>query len=542
LQVGTGIGTFYEILSGLTSGIKYYVKAYAVNSMGTSYGDETFFTTQIHLPTVTTSAITEFTSTSAMVGGVVSNNGGFEVTQRGIYWGTEPDPRLTGTKLVIGNGDGDFFQTLTELSRAFTYYVIAYATNIKGTSYGDEISFSTEPELPAVLTATISDITAYSAKVGGNLSSSGGTDITERGVYWGIYPEPQSTGTKLKIGSGTGSFIDTLSNLNPGIKYYVTAYAINSIGTSYGEAKSYTTLGAVPTVKNLKYTDLRATSIILYGLVSANDLSTMVTFEYGTTDSYGSISEAVDNPVTKNIDTISANITGLQPQTLYHFRIKAANDLGTVFSEDLTFITVITGITGTVLDSDGNTYKTIGIGYQEWMTENLKATKFNNGDSIPLVVNDTLWTELSTPGFCWYNNAEGNKNIYGALYNWYAVSSNKKLCPSGWHVSTNEDITTLVNYLGGSSIAGGILKETGTNHWNSPNTGATNEYSFTALAGGKRFADGSFDFMKVEGNWWSLTEYSTLNASYLYILFSYSNSFQAYYNKKNGMSVRCVKD
>jgi uncharacterized protein (TIGR02145 family) len=158
------------------------------------------------------------------------------------------------------------------------------------------------------------------------------------------------------------------------------------------------------------------------------------------------------------------------------------------------------------------------------------------------VKNDSIWNVLSTPGFSWYDDAESNKNTYGALYNWFTVTSNKMLCPTGWHVPTNEDITRLVNYTGGASVAGGKLKEAGTSHWNSPNTGATNNYLFTALGGGKKMVDGSYDFVKVEGNWWSSTEYSTMNGSYLNILFNYSNSFQAYSSKKNGMSVRCVKD
>jgi uncharacterized protein (TIGR02145 family) len=542
VQIGTGSGTFYQTLSGLTSGVKYYVKAYAINSKGKSFGNETFFTTQINLPIIITSGVTEFTTTSARVGGNITDNGGFEVTQRGIFWGTEPDPRLTGTKMVIGSGNGNFSQTLTGLSQAFTYYVVAFATNIKGTVYGKEIIFSTQPGLPVVVTATVTDIKAYSLKAGGNISSSGGSDITERGIYWGLSPQPQTTGTKLKIGSGTGNFIDSLMKLNPGTKYYVKAYATNSMGTSFGEEKNCTTLGAKPAARNLKYTDLTSTGIRLYGIISANDLSTSVTFEYGTTTSYGGISVPPDNPVTKNTDTVITIITGLLPRTLYHFRIKAENDLGIVYSRDSTFTTVITGITGTVSDSDGNTYQTIGIGYQEWMTENLKTAKFNTGDSITLAKNDTLWKALTSPGFCWYNNIEANKNAYGALYNWYAVSSNKKLCPSGWHVPTNDDISKLVDYLGDAGNAGGILKESGTVNWNTPNTGATNDYGFTARAGGKRSADGSFDFMKVEGNWWSSSEYSTLNASYIYILFNYANSFQAYYNKKSGMSVRCVKD
>lgn len=542
LQLGTGLGVFYETLTGLTSGTKYYVKAFATNSLGTSYGNETFFTTQINLPTVITSAVTEYTSTSAKIGGVISDNGGFEITQRGVFWGTEPDPRLKGTRLLMGSGDGEFSQTLTALDRAITYYVRAFATNIKGTAYGEEISFSTEPELPVVFTATVSSITAYSAIVGGNISSGGGADVTERGIFWGTTTDPVTTGTKIIIGTGTGNFVDTLDNLNPGMDYYIVAYAVNSIGTSYGEEKSFRTLGELPAITALDYTELTATSITLNGLVNANDLSTTIHFEYGLTDSYGNSKEASDSPTSENDDTISVNITGLEPGILYHFRIKAENDLGIVYTEDGTFTTVITGITGTVKDIEGNTYQTIGIGYQQWMKENLKSVKFNNGDSIPLTENDSIWAQLTGPGYCWYgNDSTANYYIYGALYNWYAVESGK-LCPSGWHVPTNDDITELITYVGNSGVAGGMLKETGTSNWNSPNTGATNEFNFNALAGGKRMPDGIFDFKKVEGNWWTSTGYSTLNANYLNILFNYSNAFQGYTNKKNGMSVRCLKD
>ncbi len=538
LQVGTGIGAFYENLSGLTSGMK----AYAINSMGTSYGDETFFTTQINLPTVVTSAVTEYTSTSARIGGNVSDNGGFEVSQRGVHWGTEANPRLTGKKIVLGSGDGDFSQTVTDLSRAYTYYVIAFATNLKGTSYGEEINFSTEPELPRVFTTSISNITAYSARVGGTISSNGGTEITERGVFWGTSTDPVTTGTKLIIGSGMGDFMETLVNLNPGVTYYVKAYAVNGIGTSFGEEKSYTTLGEVPTVGNLEYTDLTANSITLNGVVSANELNTTVSFQYVIDTDTDTTFVVLDNPITKNDDTVSINLTGLESQTKYNFRIKAENDLGTVYSEYLTITTVITGIESTVVDIDGNTYKTIGIGYQEWMAENLKTRKYNTGDSIYFVENDSIWAQLTSPGCCWYaNDSVSNFDTYGALYNWYAVDGGQ-LCPSGWHVPTNDDITELVKYVGGMGVAGGMLKEKGTEHWNSPNTGATNKYGFSALAGGKRLANGIFDFEKVEANWWISTEYSTLNGSFFYILFNYGNSFQVYSSKKNGMSVRCVKD
>src|SRR5664279_5386678 len=128
----------------------------------------------------------------------------------------------------------------------------------------------------------------------------------------------------------------------------------------------------------------------------------------------------------------------------------------------------------TLQDIDGNVYKNVTIVKQILMAENLKTTKFNDGTSIPLVRENSAWKDMNSPSFCWYNNdATTNKNNYGALYNWYTVNTNK-LCPSGWHVPSDAEWTTLRTYLGGDSVAGGKLKETGTTHWKSPNTGATN--------------------------------------------------------------------
>jgi len=148
------------------------------------------------------------------------------------------------------------------------------------------------------------------------------------------------------------------------------------------------------------------------------------------------------------------------------------------------------------------------------MKENLNTTKYNDGTDIPVVKADTSWAKLTTPGYSWYNqDSIAYCNTYGAVYNWYVVNTNK-LCPSGWHVPTNEEFTELVNYLGTASVAGGKLKESGFSHWNSPNTGANNEVGFNAFAGGKRLDDGTYDFLKVEGSWWSATNYSTQTASY----------------------------
>ena len=147
---------------------------------------------------------------------------------------------------------------------------------------------------------------------------------------------------------------------------------------------------------------------------------------------------------------------------------------------------------GAITDIDGNVYDTVVIGSQEWTVQNLKTTKLNDGTAIPEVTDNSAWAALTTPGRCAYNNDPANRTIYGELYNWYAVGIGN-LAPAGWRVPTDADWTTLTTYLGGLTVAGGKLKESGTTHWHSPNTSGTNEVGFSALPGGCRLNnDGTF--------------------------------------------------
>jgi uncharacterized protein (TIGR02145 family) len=193
-------------------------------------------------------------------------------------------------------------------------------------------------------------------------------------------------------------------------------------------------------------------------------------------------------------------------------------------------------------DIDGNTYKTVQIGTQVWMAENLKTTKYNDGTAIPLVTDDKAWEALSTPAYCWYNkDKQANKNTYGALYNWFAVNTGK-LCPTGWHVSTYVEWKTLTNYLGGENVAGGKLKETGTTHWWRSNADVTNETGFTALPGGSRSSDGEFKSIGGNGVWWSTSEILAPIAC-LRCMGCDASSVLTYLTEKlGGFSVRCIKD
>jgi uncharacterized protein (TIGR02145 family) len=185
----------------------------------------------------------------------------------------------------------------------------------------------------------------------------------------------------------------------------------------------------------------------------------------------------------------------------------------------------------TFFDSrDGNTYKIVVIGTQTWMAENLKAIKLNDGNDINLVTDNKPWESLTTPAYCYYSNDPIiNKITYGVLYNWYTVNTNK-LCPIGWHVPTDREWTILTDFLGGESIAGGKLKETGTTHWTTPDTIATNETGFTALPGGGR----------PNGNLYSTEGGPTVAYG---IIINQSLGLRRYGgNKTDGRSVRCIKD
>lgn len=194
-----------------------------------------------------------------------------------------------------------------------------------------------------------------------------------------------------------------------------------------------------------------------------------------------------------------------------------------------------------VIDVDGNEYSTVTIGTQVWMAENLKTTKLNDGTDVPNVTSNTEWAGLSTPGYCYYDYSWSNALTYGALYNWHTINTSK-LCPTGWHVPTDEEWTTLITYLGGDTLVGGKLKETGTAFWLSPNRGATNETGFSARGGGSRSSSGSYMGIKESAVFWSSTEYSERSAIYFGLYRITSNPLKIYGDKSFGRSVRCVRD
>ena len=217
---------------------------------------------------------------------------------------------------------------------------------------------------------------------------------------------------------------------------------------------------------------------------------------------------------------------------------------GSVINYPLSSIDSITFGTshGTVTDFDGNMYDTIIICGQIWLKQNLKVTRYRNGESIHNNTENAAWSNLTTGSYCDYENTPGNSSTYGKLYNYYTVIDSRNLCPIGWHVPSDAEWTTLENCLGGINIAGADLKETRTTHWKTPNTGATNSSGFTALPGGYRDINGDYGNISEQGYWWSTTGSSSSYAYFHSLTYDNKGVSRGNYSRSFGFSVRCVKD
>ena len=322
--------------------------------------------------------------------------------------------------------------------------------------------------------------------------------------------------------------------------------------------KATATSSSLPTLTTTAITSITQTTATSGGNVTA-DGGTTVTAR-------GVCWSTTPNPTTANSKTtngtgtgsFTSNLSGLTANTPYYLRAYATNSAGTAYGNEVTFTTnnISNDIIfnpnltyGTVTDIDGNAYKTIRIGSQVWMAENLKVTHFRNGDIIPNFPDQTEWGIQTSGAYCDYNNDAGNSVNYGHLYNWHAVNDTRKLAPEGWHIPSNEEWNKLINFLGGENLAGGSLKEKGTTHWKSPNTGATNESGFSSIPGGYRVIRndqelGIFGYLGEYCVFWSSSQssYVSFQADCRYIDNDKTKVTWTSGDKSEGFSVRCVKD
>ena len=336
------IGQFSSEINTLTSNTKYYVRAYATNIEGTGYGNTISFTTKGKAQ-LTTADITELTAASAVSGGNITNDGGSEITARGVCWNTSIDPTISNNKTSDSVGSGIFSSKIINLTENVLYYARAYATNSSGTSYGNTISFTTTSATkPIITTAAISGITKTSAISGGAISSDGGAAITSRGVCWSTSSNPTIANNKTNDGTGTATFTSNITALNPNTLYYVRAYATNKAGISYGNEILFSTL--IPTMPTLSSTsvisNITQTTATSGGTIS-DDGGSAITMRgvCWSTSTNPTISNSKTTDGT-GIGSFTSNLTGLTAGVTYYVRAYAMNLYGTAYGNAVQFSTI----------------------------------------------------------------------------------------------------------------------------------------------------------------------------------------------------------
>jgi uncharacterized protein (TIGR02145 family) len=400
-------------------------------------------------------------------------------------------------------------------------------------------------QVPILSTSEIVEITPTSAICGGNITNDGGAAITSRGVCWSTEQIPTLDDNFTRDGKGIGNFTSNLTGLKPNTTYYVRAYAVNSKGTGYGVLinmfKTQPPMTLLPELITAIVTEIKLNSARCAGYVSSDGGSSVT--DRGIC--WGkSATPTLSDSVFKcgqGTGDFSCYLNNLDPDARYYIRAYATNGNGTNYGEIKSFTTL--PLSGqTITDIDGNVYHTLTVNTQVWMAENLKVSHYRDGTLIPADTDNENWRTLTTDACCDYDNNPENNKTYGKIYNWYATDSYHLLCPSGWHMPSEGDWKTLINYLGGDSVAGGKLKEMGIAHWKNPNMHATDEIGFKALPAGTRNSNG-FLFLGYMAEWWTSTSYNYSGYVYYseieYISGSIKINIQG---QGSGLSVRCIRD
>lgn len=650
----------------------------------------------VNKPTVITDAATSVGETWATLNGIVTDDGGADVTDRGYYYGSSADPASTGTRIEEGSGTGSFSYNVSGLAQGSDYYFVAYATNSAGTAFGLDEGFTTSSisgdivididgnEYPTVeigdqlwmaenlKTTSYADGTAIPLVEGISewdaLSSTGkaycwyDNSGANKHRYGGLYswaaamkgassnidnpsgiqgvcpsgwhlpsdeewkqldmvlglsradadligwPGTDEGGQMKEEGFGhwdspnTGATNSSgFTALPGGYRYPDGTFNNEGYSTGYWTTTEENVPGAwirylnaanesrhrninekeygfsVRCVKGNVFTESPSVNTLTISEVTDNnavgggevisDGGAEVTSRgvcWSTSPSPTISSETTQNG--KGIGAFVSTLIGLTASTTYYVRAYAINSVGTAYGGEMQFTTSTSG-GNTVTDIDGNSYQTIVIGSQLWMAENLKTTRYADGEAIPLVEGSTEWDALTETdqAYCWYDNSSENRDIYGGLYTWAAAmkgmsssdaspSGVQGVCPESWHLPSDEEWKQLEMYLGLSRAEadadgsyrgtdeGGKMKETGTDHWASPNTSATNESGFSALPGGYRNPSASFIDKTNYAYFWTSTEGGGTYGPHRQLHYESAGIGNYNHNKYAGLSIRCVGD
>ena len=392
---GVGMGTYSSTISGLAAGTTYYVKAYAINLAGTSYGDEVKFTTLvISKPTLNTTTVTNITTNSAISGGTIVTNGNAPITQSGVCYSTSPNPTIANFQTIDGMATGTYVSKLTALSPGTTYYVKAYATNSAGTGYGLETSFTTVAiSKPTLTTTNVSNVKYNSATSGGTIVTDGNATIQQSGVCYSTSSNPTIANFQTIDGTTSGSFTSQITSLNQGTTYYLKAYATNAAGTGYGAETSFTTVAiSKPTISTNSVIDITPNTAKAGGSISSNgnDAIQQSGVCYSTSPN-PTISNSKTTDGT-NSGSFTSQILGLTPGTTYYVKAYATNAAGTGYGLETSF---------TTLTISKPTLTTTNV-------NNISAYKASTGGTISSNGNDAI----QQSGVCYSTNP--NPSIYNS--------------------------------------------------------------------------------------------------------------------------------
>ena len=410
------------------------------------------------------------------------------------------------------------------------------------------ISCEKNVKRPYVGKTTVTNITTFSAVVKGEVIWDGGAGITEYGFCWSRDVFPTIDDFHVLAQQEKGFLNAQLTDLMEGTKYYIRLYAVNRQGISYGETKSFTTLAfKVPSVFSPWVTNITHNSVRLSdGRVDEDN--TYEVLSRGICWSKSKDPTINDSKIDlgPGFGGIGYEFTGLEPSTVYYFRAYASNVVGITYGSNK----VIRTYDGSVTDYEGHVYSTVRLGSQEWMNRNLETRYYSNGEWIGTTGSQTTNIESEDkPSYQWAYQYEEDHPEYlddnGRLYTWYAVTDSRKICPAGWHVPTITEWNELIAHLGAGSLTSVVFRRNFNFSWDRwDNPAGNTEGSFWPQLAGFRNPAGDFQYGSRYGTyWWSSTEESAVNAVTVFCgpsdIDVVTNTI---YNKKAGLSVRCVKD
>ena len=525
------------------------------------------------LPVISTVDVSEIATSKPISGGNITGDGESQINVRGVVWATNENPSIWQHEGMTkdGVGTGLFSSKLSGLRSETNYFVRAYATNGNGTSYGNQVSFKTTEAFPPMLrTSSIEHITSTTAISGGSIYIDGYAQITERGVIWNQNENDLTFENKEGVSyneSDSVEFISQITNLVPSTAYFTRAFVISDAGTSYGEIRGFYTHNGRPILSTIPVINITHEAALCGGIIEYEGVTEVT--KRGVVWNLGHIFDppSIDDSLTEDGaggGSYFSSITGLASSQEYKVRAYAINSFGVSYGKTLTFRAEALHFTcddaQTVTDVDGNVYKTIRIGDQCWMAENLKTTRYKNNTPIEYPGNnEDSWRHNTSGAYAWYNNDISWKDSYGALYNWYAVNNENGLCPQGWHVASYTELKALeinaTSHFHGGGYALRSCRQVGSRmgedcatsdhpRWEYDYDYGFDAFGFNGLPGGSRYAGRSlyqsFTGIGTSAKWWSSTENNSISAKYIHIYGSGINWSNV--DKSRGYSVRCVKD